>query len=113
VAVYEATQTAEEFTRAVTETSREAYTTIVENVLAAQEQNVRLALSTFENSVDFVRGQMQGSNGTMQAVVQQSQKQREVWGRLAYRLVDLSLDMWFAPLSYFEAARRATEKSHK
>lgn len=93
----------------LTHSARDAYQTIVDNAVAAQERNVQFALSVFEQ----LRGQAETARDTLQAVTQQAQWQQDTYRRMAHQMVDTWYDLFFAPLSFYQKEMRDGDQSRR
>lgn len=95
----------------LTATFREAYSTVLDNAVAAQERNVKFAQSWFENGIEELKGQADGSRAVTEALIQQSQKQREAVQTLTHEWVNSYMDLLYAPLSYYKEGLEAVKEA--
>src|SRR6266852_4027222 len=68
------------------ESLREANQAVAESVIAAQERNVKFAQSLFTSGVEVLKSHAEGTQALLQELEQQTQKQQEVFQKLAQEL---------------------------
>ena len=91
-----------------------AISTLVDGAFAAQQRNIQFAQSTVANGLELLKSHAEGVHNLMQAVVEQSQQQREVFRTLARESMNTYADFFRSPFSYYqqalEAVKTATEQ---
>ena len=97
----------------LTHSARDAYQTIVDSAVAAQERNVQFALSVFEQGIEQVRGQAETARDTLQAVTQQTQWQQDTYRRMAHQMVEAWCDVFFAPFAFYQKEMRDGDQSRR
>ena len=96
---------------------QEAFQTVVNTALAAQERNVKYAQSILQNGSDVLKAHAEGTRDLVQTLVEQSRKQQEAFQALVSGSFNAYVDFLTAPFSYYQetleaataAARRGGE----
>jgi len=83
--------------------------TVVDSAVAAQERNMRLAQSTFENGIEVLKSHTQSTRTLMQTLVGHSQRQQEAFQTLAHESVNAYTDFFSAPLAYYQQTWETAE----
>lgn len=101
----------------MSQTFREAYQTMLQGAVAAQERGAKFAQSFVENGIEEMRNQAGTTQAVIQTLAQQSERQRQAIQRLARESAEAYVNFVFAPFSFyqkgFETARQATEPTSK
>jgi hypothetical protein len=91
-----------------------AFSTLVDGAFAAQQRNIRFALSTFENGIELLKSHAEGTRNLMQTVVEQSLQQQEIFRTLSRESMNAYVDFFRSPFSYyqqaFDAVKTATDQ---
>jgi hypothetical protein len=99
----------------VSQTLREAYQTVLQGSVAAQERSVKFAQSIVENGTEELRNQAATTQAIIQTLAQQSERQRQAIQRLARESVEAYINFMFAPFSFyqkgFEAVKETVEQA--
>ena len=94
---------------------RQMYTTVVDATIASQERNIKFAQSAFERGIEELKNHTDTASELSQAVMQQTQKQREAFEEHAHQAVDAYLDYLHDVLSFYEKGlgviRQAAEEA--
>jgi len=96
---------------------QEAFQTVVNTALAAQERNVKYAQSILQNGSDVLKAHAEGTRDLVQTLSEQSRKQQEAFQTLVSGSFNAYVDFLTAPFSYYQetlnaataAARRGGE----
>ena len=97
-----------------TATNREAYQALTKGVIAASEQNAKLAQSVYESGVAALRAQAETTRVALEAIASASEKQWQAVSALAQDSASAYSDFFTAPYAYYtrwvealtQAARR-------
>lgn len=68
------------------ESLRQANQAVAESVVAAQERNVKFAQNMFTSGAEVLKSHAEGTQAMLHALEQQTQKQQEVFEKLAQEL---------------------------
>src|SRR5919107_4532336 len=99
----------------VFETTQEAYRAAVENTFALQEQTLEFAWSLLETSPETLREQAENNRVTLEALAEQSRRQREAMENLMGEAAKVYQSLLSAPFSHhqhhpkFEEAKEVPE----
>ena len=96
---------------------QEAFQTVVNTALAAQERNVKFAQSILQNGSDVLKAHAEGTRDLVQTLSEQSRKQQEAFQALVSGSFTTYVDLLTAPFTYYQetleavtaAARRGGE----
>jgi len=89
---------------------------IAENVVAAQERNMKFVQSTFTSAVEVLRSNLDATRGLMQELEQQARKQQAAFQKLApggteSQWMETSMAFLRAPLTSYQQTLDAAEKA--
>ncbi len=85
------------------------FQSVADSAVAAQERNVQFVQGVVENGTEVLRSHVEGTRTLMQALTEQSQKQREAFGVIASGAWDAYKGFFSSPFSYFERAIETAE----
>ncbi|HZS78673.1 MAG TPA: hypothetical protein VFA41_18825 [Ktedonobacteraceae bacterium] len=77
---------------------------LIDNTIAAQERNTRLAQSILEDGVETIKSQIGVAHSLMQELGQQFQKQQDAYQTLAQESMDAYRDFISAPFTFWQRA---------
>lgn len=89
----------------------EGLQTLVDNTIAAQERNVRLAQSILENGAGVLKDQADATRDLMQELSQQFQKQQEAFLTMAQESIEAYRSFVLAPLNFWQKALSSVESA--
>jgi hypothetical protein len=89
----------------------EGLQTLVDNAIAAQERNVRLAQSILENGAGVLKDQADATRDLMQELSQQFQKQQEAFLKMAQESIEAYRSFVLAPLNFWQKALSSVESA--
>ena len=89
----------------------EGLQTLVDNAIAAQERNVRLAQSILENGAGVLKDQADATRDLMQELSQQFQKQQEAFLTMAQGSIEAYRSFVLAPLNFWQKALSSVESA--
>ena len=104
--------TATDATEQLLKSFHEAYQAVVERIVTAQEDNVKLAQSIMTNWIDALKGQTENAHTLMSEMEQQINKQQETIQKLAEQTTELYFDFLRASITPFEPSLRLNESLH-
>lgn len=84
---------------------------LVNNAIAAQERNTKLAQSVLENGISVLKSQVGATQSLWEELGQQFQKQQDAFQTLAQESMEAYKDFIFAPLTFWRKALDATESA--
>jgi vacuolar-type H+-ATPase subunit H len=89
---------------------------IAENIVAAQERNMKFVQSTFTSAVEVLRSNLDATRALMQDLEQQTRKQQEAFQKLApggaeSQWMETSMAFLRAPLTSYQQTLDAAEKA--
>jgi len=87
----------------------EANQTVANTLVAVQDRNMRFAQSIFLSGVEVLENQIENTRNLTQEWGQQVQKQQEAYQKLAFATVDIYMDFFRAPLSFYQQFMDATQ----
>jgi len=90
----------------VAETVRESTQIITKSIMAAQERNLKFVQTTFTNAMEVMKSHAEATR----ALMQELEQQQAAWQKLVPGM-ETSMSMLRAPLSTYEKALEAAEKS--
>ncbi len=79
---------------------QDASRAVSDNMIAAQERNLKFAQSMFVNGMEVLRNQTESTRSLIEEFGKQAQKQQDAYQRLVYASVNSFMDLLSAPLSY-------------
>ena len=85
------------------------FQSVAESVVAAQEKNVKFVQSFFEDGTEVLKSHVEGTRTLMQALTEQSHKQREAFGVLVRGTWEASRGFFPSPFRYYEKAMESVE----
>src|SRR6266487_2488425 len=106
---------------------REANQAVAESIVASQERNVKFAQSIFTSGVEILKSHVEGTRVLVREIGQQMQKQQETFRRLVRELeqqtqqqqeafqklvqasMEVSKQLLYTPLSYYQQSLEANE----
>lgn len=89
----------------------EGLQTLVDDTIAAQERNVRLAQSILENGAGVLKDQADATRDLMQELSQQFQKQQEAFLTMAQESIEAYRSFVLAPLNFWRKALSSVESA--
>lgn len=89
----------------------EGLQTLVDNTIAVQERNVRLAQSILENGAGVLKDQADATRDLMQELSQQFQKQQEAFLTMAQESIEAYRSFVLAPLNFWQKALSSVESA--
>lgn len=89
----------------------EGLQTLVDDAIAAQERNVRLAQSILENGAGVLKDQADATRDLMQELSQQFQKQQEAFLTMAQESIEAYRSFVLAPLNFWQKALSSVESA--
>ncbi len=89
----------------------EGLQTLVDDAIAAQERNVRLAQSILENGAGVLKDQADATRDLMQELSQQFQKQQEAFLTMAQGSIEAYRSFVLAPLNFWQKALSSVESA--
>lgn len=89
----------------------EGLQTLVDDTIAAQERNVRLAQSILENGAGVLKDQADATRDLMQELSQQFQKQQEAFLTMAQESIEAYRSFVLAPLNFWQKALSSVESA--
>ena len=81
---------------------QEAFQTVVNTALAAQERNVKYAQSILQNGADVLKAHAEGTRDLVQTLSEQWRKQQEAFQTLASGSFNAYVEFLTAPFSYYQ-----------
>jgi hypothetical protein len=91
----------------------ESFQSLVDNAIAAQERNTKLAQSVLENGVEVLKSQLGATHSLMQQLEQQFQQQQEAFQGLTQESVEAYRDFIFSPLTFWQKALGVAEEASR
>ena len=88
---------------------QETNKTVVDSIIATQEQNIKVAQSAFMDWVEALKGHTESIRTLMQEMKEQTQKQQEAFRTLAHKSVDVYFDTLHTPFSYYPQSLQLNE----
>jgi hypothetical protein len=85
-----------------TETTREAYQAIANNMIASQERGAQLAQTAFETGLAEMKSQAEMSRAVLETLAEQSEKQWQATRTLAQESVGAYNEFFSAPFSFYQ-----------
>lgn len=83
---------------------REANEEIADNVVVAQERNIKYVQSIFINGIEVLKSQTESARNLTQELVEQSLKQQAAFQALLHEAADAYVGFLYAPLSCYKQA---------
>jgi len=99
-----------EATEELAESARESYNTAVDRAFAAQESNMRLTRSFFEDWADTLQEQAELNRHTMESLVELAREQREVFQELTRESLNAYDGFLNSLFSYYKEALEEPEE---
>ncbi len=93
------------------QTLRETYQAMAQTAAATQERNTRFAQTLVEQGLAEIKGQAETTRVVFQKVAEQSEKQREAFETLAQESVEAYIDLFFAPLAFYQKGIEAAQEA--
>ncbi len=85
------------------------FQSVGDSAVAAQERNVEFVQGVVENGAEVLRSHVEGTRTLMQALIDQSRKQREVFGVLTRGTWDAYRGFFPSPFRFYERAMETVE----
>jgi hypothetical protein len=92
---------------------RDANQAIANNVVAAQERNVKYTQSVLINGLEVLKSQMDSNRNLAQQLLEMSQRQQEAWQTLAQESIDAYIDLLRAPYTSYKQAVEFAESASR
>ena len=102
---------ANEAAEKLAETTRDSYQTVVDHAVGLQERNVRFAQGIVDDSIEELRHQAESNRAMTQELVERVEKQRDAYQVLVKQSLDASMDLAYAPFSYYKEGLQAAKKA--
>lgn len=90
---------------------RDTSQAVANNIVAAQEVNMKFAQSLFLNGMEVYKNQVDGTRSLIEELGKQTQKQQEAFLRLAYASLNSYVDFLRTPLSFWRQMLENTEST--
>jgi hypothetical protein len=104
------TQNIERATEQLTDSTRQAFQILADRTVAWQESNLRFTQSFFQNVVEQLHSQAEGTREAAQNLQEQGQRQQEAFETLSQEGTNVYAEFLNSALSFYqEALRAATE----
>src|SRR6266699_255884 len=93
----------------LTKSWQETNKAIADNLVAAQERNLRFAQSVYENGAELLKSHADGARRLMETLVEQSHTQQEAFQTIARESMNAYVDFLYAPFSFYQQAVEAAQ----
>lgn len=97
----------------IVRTVRDANQAIANNIVAAQDRNVKYTQSVLVNGLEVLKSQMDSNRTLGQQMLEMSQRQQEAWQTIAQETVDAYIDMLRAPYTSYKQAVEFAENASR
>ncbi len=98
------TQNIEQATEQLTDSARQSFQMLADRTVALQESNLRLTQSFFQNWIEQVQDQAQGTREATQGLQEQGQRQREAFETLSQEATNAYSEFLNSALSFYQEA---------
>ena len=107
-------QNIEQATEQLTDSARQSFQKLADRTVALQESNLRLTQGFFQNWIEQVNNQAQGTREATQGLQEQGQRQREAFETLSQEATNAYSEFLNSALSFYqEALSTATQVSQQ